>query len=90
MIEVLSFMNIKDQHKMMRISSYMRKLVSHLFKESFQRSQHQTLLMFPGNKIFIIGEFSSSGTQDIEIRSISDSNSSCESSDDEDKTDPQE
>jgi len=46
--------------------------------------------MFPGNKIFIIGEFSSSGTQDIEIRSISDSNSSCESSDDEDKTDPQE
>ena len=32
--------------------------------------------MFPGNKIFIIGEAPSSGTQDAELRSISDSNSS--------------
>ena len=47
-----------------------------MFKESFQKTQQQTILMFPGNKIFIIGEAPSSGTQDAELRSISDSNSS--------------
>jgi hypothetical protein len=37
MIEILSFMSIKDQHRMIRISRHMTKLVSHMFKESFQR-----------------------------------------------------